>query len=115
MSPGPNMFDYKCFLRSLENNFFLFEILIRGIELYDTVPVARLEPYNTAPVTQSSCQAVAVFIGHCFVTIFPSCFAPPLMFALRVSCLIIYFQNQRQCVGAVQGVDVAPCVTESIP
>ena len=75
--------------------------------------MARLEPYNTAPVTQSS--YLAVFIGTCFVTIFPSCFAPPLMFVLKVSCLIIYFQNQRQCVGAVQGVDVAPCVTESIP
>ena len=37
------------------------------------------------------------------------------MFVLEVSCPIIYFQNQRQCVGAVQGVVVAPCVTESIP
>ena len=24
------------------------------------------------------------------------------MFVLKVSCLIIYFQNQRQCVGAVE-------------
>ena len=44
----------------------------------------------------------AVFIGPCFVTNFPSCFASPLVFALKVFCLIIHFQDQRQCGGAVE-------------